>query len=293
MSRVALILAAAATLWTGPVGAFEVFQSKTNSAADRGVGAVQNGAGVTNLNIWIDTKEGGVGNANPGNPALACSGPGSSGDYSCAWGLEFVATGDMEIAGFTPQQAGDYVVMHPTSFPAGTKTLRMNGGKPTGPVYELDELRIGTLQVRATGPTGELRLNNGSSVDTLLNELAIAGTPKVLAVACGTGTSDGDCDGLQGAADNCPNYAQQSSADTDADGRGNECECTDQNGDGRNTVADLVAINLAIFNPSLVTPLCDGNNDGACNVNDIIAANVEIFSPTSTSICARQPVPGP
>jgi len=30
-----------------------------------------------------------------------------------------------------------------------------------------------------------------------------------------------------------------------------------------------------------------------CNVADIVAANVEIFSPTNTSICARQPVPGP
>jgi hypothetical protein len=58
-------------------------------------------------------------------------------------------------------------------------------------------------------------------------------------------------------------------------------------------VADLVGINLAIFNPGLATPLCDGNNDGACNVADIVAANGEIFSPTSTSTCARQPAPGP
>jgi len=65
------------------------------------------------------------------------------------------------------------------------------------------------------------------------------------------------------------------------------------NGDGRNTVSDLVAINVAIFNPALVTPLCDGNNDGKCDVNDIIAANTEIFSPGNTSTCARQPVPGP
>jgi hypothetical protein len=291
MPRITRILAVLATLLAGSAGAFEVFHSKTNSAGDRAVGAVPNGGGVTNLNIWIDTKEPGVGNGSAG--ANPCSGPGSSGDYSCAWDLEFVATDNLEIAGFTPQQGGDYIVMHPTTFPAGTKTLRMNGGKPTGPVYELDELRIGTLQVRALGPAGEIRLNTGSSVDTLLNLVPIPGTPRKLAGVCGTATTDLDCDGLSGAADNCPNHAQQSSADTDADGRGNECECTDQNGDGRNTVADLVAINLAIFNPSLVTPLCDGNNDGACNVNDIISANIEIFSPTNTSTCARQPVPGP
>ena len=102
-----------------------------------------------------------------------------------------------------------------------------------------------------------------------------------------------DGDGIVNSSDNCPFYATTIIADTDGDGRGNVCECTDQNGDGRNTVSDLVAINTAIFNPALATPLCDGNNDGLCNVSDIIAANIEIFSPTSTSTCARQPVPGP
>jgi len=102
-----------------------------------------------------------------------------------------------------------------------------------------------------------------------------------------------DGDALCGPADNCPFYATSNVADQDADGRGDACECGDQNGDGRNTVSDLVAINNAIFNPTLATPLCDCNKDGLCNVNDIIAANVEIFSPGSTSTCARQPVPGP
>jgi hypothetical protein len=71
------------------------------------------------------------------------------------------------------------------------------------------------------------------------------------------------------------------------------CECSDQNRDGRNTVADLVAINQAIFGLIPVSPLCDGNNDNNCNVSDIVAANLEIFSPTSTSTCARQPFPSP
>jgi hypothetical protein len=105
--------------------------------------------------------------------------------------------------------------------------------------------------------------------------------------------ADGDADGAGDACDNCPFHASPSFADADSDGRGNACECTDQNGDGRNTVSDLVAISTAIFNPGMVTPLCDGNNDGKCDVSDIVAANVEIFSPTSTSTCARQPVSGP
>jgi hypothetical protein len=104
---------------------------------------------------------------------------------------------------------------------------------------------------------------------------------------------DPDGDGVLGAADNCPYFASAITTDTDGDGRGDPCECTDQNGDGRNTVADLVAINLAIFSPGLATALCDGNDDGQCNVADIVAANIEIFSPTSTSICARYPVAGP
>jgi uncharacterized delta-60 repeat protein len=104
---------------------------------------------------------------------------------------------------------------------------------------------------------------------------------------------DLDDDGITDVLDTCPYYPDPGQADTDLDRRGDACECTDQNGDGLNTVADLIAINVAIFDPAQMTPLCDGNNDGRCNVSDILAANVEIFSPGSTSTCARQPVPGP
>jgi hypothetical protein len=137
-----------------------------------------------------------------------------------------------------------------------------------------------------------------------------------LSISCPLGAPDGDGDGIADdcdncpaisnvdqanretdsvgdVCDNCPYYASADQTDTDGDGRGDACECTDQSGEGRNTVTDLVEINKAIFNPTLAKPLCDGNNDGDCNVNDIIAANVEIFSPGNTSICARQPVSGP
>jgi hypothetical protein len=105
--------------------------------------------------------------------------------------------------------------------------------------------------------------------------------------------TDTDSDGVPDATDNCPFYSFPNQLDTDHDGRGNVCECTDQNGDGQNTVSDLLAISQAIFTPALVTPLCDGNNDAQCNVSDIIAGNIEIFSPMNTSTCSRQPVPGP
>jgi hypothetical protein len=103
---------------------------------------------------------------------------------------------------------------------------------------------------------------------------------------------DRDTDGVADCADNCPYWATANRTDADADGRGDACECGDQNGDGRNTVADLIAINRAIFTPALMTPLCDANNDGRCDVRDIVQVNREIFSPR-TSTCARQPVPGP
>jgi len=90
-------------------------------------------------------------------------------------------------------------------------------------------------------------------------------------------SADPDLDFLGNDCDNCPNYANPDQSDADADRRGDACECGDQDGDGLNTVADLVAINRAIFNPALVTPLCDANYDGACDVTDIVAANAEIF----------------
>jgi hypothetical protein len=103
---------------------------------------------------------------------------------------------------------------------------------------------------------------------------------------------DADGDGFVNRLDNCPFFAQQSLLDSDGDGRGDECECGDQNGDGHNSVEDLVAIHLALFAPGLATPLCDGNGDGRCDVADLVAANRELFSP-KTSTCGRQPIPGP
>jgi hypothetical protein len=65
--------------------------------------------------------------------------------------------------------------------------------------------------------------------------------------------------------------------------RGDECECTDHDENGRNTVADLVSINLAIFDPTTRLEICDGNNDLECNVSDIVSANLEIFVPESST----------
>jgi alpha-tubulin suppressor-like RCC1 family protein len=103
---------------------------------------------------------------------------------------------------------------------------------------------------------------------------------------------DGDGDGTANGLDNCPSFANAAQGDVDGNGRGDECECGDQSGDGRVNVGDVVAINQAIFDPTRITPLCDANNDGLCTVSDIVAVNRTIFAP-KTSICERQPVPGP
>jgi hypothetical protein len=101
---------------------------------------------------------------------------------------------------------------------------------------------------------------------------------------------DADFDGTCDADDLCPHFAARHNlADIDEDGRGDECECGDANGDGRITVADLVAINDVIFGRRPSRALCDANGDGLCNVNDIVAANRGIFG--AELYCERHPAP--
>jgi hypothetical protein len=110
---------------------------------------------------------------------------------------------------------------------------------------------------------------------------------------------DLDCNGVEDTVQNggttndlCPFYNEYDYfKDTDGDCagnssrcRGDECECGDQDINGRVNVSDLIAINLAIFDPSQKRSICDANNDLNCNVSDIVAANVEIFSP-DTATC--------
>jgi hypothetical protein len=114
-----------------------------------------------------------------------------------------------------------------------------------------------------------------------------------LRTMCAGPCPDSDGDSIPDASDNCPFFGNADQADADASGRGDACECGDQDGDLRVNVADIVGINVATFNPALATPLCDANRDGLCNVGDIVAVNAEIFSPGNTSSCARQPLPGP
>jgi len=100
--------------------------------------------------------------------------------------------------------------------------------------------------------------------------------------------ADGDGDGVRDDLDNCVAWKNDDQADSDGNGRGDACECGDQDGSGLVDVADLVAINLAIFDPALATPLCDASGDGECDVADIVAANLRIFG--RPAYCPRHPV---
>jgi hypothetical protein len=77
---------------------------------------------------------------------------------------------------------------------------------------------------------------------------------------------DPDCDAIQTPDDVCPHFDQIDSVDTDGNGIGNECECTDQSQNGIVNVADIMSMSNAIFGRERTSPLCDGNNDNRCNV---------------------------
>lgn len=104
---------------------------------------------------------------------------------------------------------------------------------------------------------------------------------------------DRDCDSIPDAADTCPYYPSASQTDSNGNGRGDACECGDQDRSGSVDVSDIVAVSIALFTPTLPRDLCDSNGDTLCNVADIVGVNNEIFSIGNTSTCSRQPVPGP
>lgn len=92
------------------------------------------------------------------------------------------------------------------------------------------------------------------------------------------------------ACDLCRYFSTTQNIDTNGDGRGDDCQCGDADGNGFVNVSDIVAINYQIFNPP-PSPLCDANNSNTCNVSDLIAVNTAIFSGTATNLtCARHPV---
>jgi hypothetical protein len=186
---------------------------------------------------------------------------------------------------------GTHFVTAPVMVPSGSNWVRATWSVAAANLIPADAVPGDPAQTLAN--VAELRVFHGPDPTVSTEAPAILAEYGLDNIRAEAAVADRDGDGVPDASDNCPFLANPAQTDTNANRRGNACECGDQNGDGRVDVLDLVAINVAIFNPSLRTPLCDANNDDNCSVNDIVAANLEIFSPGSTSTCAAQPVPGP
>jgi hypothetical protein len=159
-----------------------------------------------------------------------------------------------------------------------------------GAELEMEPLAAGGAIGRVKGTVGQSS-PLGNLVGFTSGALARTGFwPIAAMVDCGD-AGDLDCDGLANDLDLCPYFNSQDQTDSDGNGIGDVCECSDQNGDGFVTVADIVAINAAIFTPALATPLCDGSGDRLCTVADIVSANGKIFG--GESFCRRYPAPAP
>lgn len=143
---------------------------------------------------------------------------------------------------------------------------------------------------RVAGTLGQSSpLGNLTGFSTLT--LARTGFWPIAAMLDCNDPGDLDCDALANDVDLCPYFNSQDQTDSDGNGIGDVCECSDQSGDGLVTVTDIVEINSAIFTPSRVTPLCDGDGDRQCTVADIVRANKKIFG--GESFCRRYPAPAP
>lgn len=80
--------------------------------------------------------------------------------------------------------------------------------------------------------------------------------------------ADLDNDGFEDTLDSCPNVANSSQADSDADGVGDACECGDADESGRLQSADAALIQSCRAGLASCPPRCDVNGDGACDTRD-------------------------
>jgi subtilisin family serine protease len=166
---------------------------------------------------------------------------------------------------------------------AAGKEIARSGPQPEPPTL---------LQGALSGPTApELKqllwLPNGLPEGRYF--LAIHGPTAVYSLSYLAPLDDADGDRVEIPGDVCPAAWNPDQSDVDQNGIGDVCECGDQDGNGRVDVSDLVAINRAIFQPALVTPLCDTNGDGACSVSDLVGANRKIYG--KPAYCSRWPAP--
>jgi hypothetical protein len=113
--------------------------------------------------------------------------------------------------------------------------------------------------------------------------------------------SDGDGDGIEDTADNCPQFANSSQSDiggvgasSTPDGIGDACQCGDVNGSGRVTTADATVILRSLLVPPTVVPaspqLCDVGGSASCTTADAVIVTRALLVPPTASV---QQVCGP
>lgn len=266
--------------------AFRVYASADGGATES-VFTVTPGAGSVDVPIHFDTE------GSTASGSSACSGSGS-GKEACGFQLRFAASGDLRIVSFAARTGApaDYVSTNLVS----DTDLRLVGGEPLA--GELGSPEIGRLRLMSLGPAGEVRVVGDGHVGS---DLLLGSVPNVaLANACAGVAPDHDCDGLLDPSDNCPWFASADTTDANGDGIGNVCQCGDQGGiggsgtgfqDGLLNLNDIFAVNDALLDPSLVTPLCDTNNDDQCNLLDLFGVNDAILG--AQAFCSRYPSAAP
>jgi hypothetical protein len=205
----------------------------------------------------------------------------------------------VEITGFTAhpdriaEVGPDYCIGHQPD----AQHLRHNCGNPFD--GENGVLPLGTLHVEVDGDAGQVRMISGLHVPVDLTTAAVAPADLAVVNDCIPGSApDHDCDNNPDVSDLCPHFAEVApAADANGNGRGDECECGDQSGDGFVNIDDIIAINRVLFGLEAPTPFCDAGGDinsvspapfdGECNIIDILRVNDVIFG--SSAYCARHP----
>lgn len=102
---------------------------------------------------------------------------------------------------------------------------------------------------------------------------------------------DGDDDGLCDSDDPCPAFPSGSTADSDGNGIGDECECGDASGDGRVRSIDARLIQRCTVGLIPCPELCDADGDDDCDAIDarlVQRAAVGLLSPADLA-CTRRP----
>lgn len=281
------ILVLAAVLGAPLAQAATVFRSPLNDGGEGAPIAIPATNSPVALNLWIRPTPLAPLASAPGKRCSGTADPNGTGDEICMWDVYVQGTGDVVFDGFVP--AAD-VVGHIDS--SGVDPLlRVNGGDSVDPDALPVAEPIGVLTVSAPpGGSGEVQVVGNLWVTSLLTSQPIDGTPGALPLGLVDG--DADADSVPDGLDNCPDYANESQADIDSDGIGDDCTCGDSVPDGIISVLDVQQNQNSVL--GLATPLPeldDCSGDGIVSVLDVQCTQNRVLGLISqcAMTCDRMP----